>query len=692
MLDLSKSYGRYEGVTFFGDHQDETIIYYLPDEIKLSPRPDREDEYEFFLQLFHENKMVDASSSDMEDSAGSILQLSIDCMVAPERLQQAFDALRRTITSIPGNARLTTPVWTDGRVDLITLDKSSFDNQSSDMVKAIVTSQRPSLTQNLKSVFNVRYDRRGTELINSAIGNGQGVIAADYDLQFAAIRPAADIKITAFLSRCQETALENIDANLKFTYQQFQADLGAHFEWLTQKMVENGSIKIEVTSMVTDEEEQKRIDRLVDEFKDSVIRELFKPSVLNDEDSSLLDSITDRLIKISDVVTPIKVGFCYKLSNEKISEDRILSVDYSERSAIIQHHNPKALLMENSDLIADHYDDYVKKVAFGELWDTQSVDIELFHDFDDPNNDLESVEVIVWKHKDGVLESVPENHFAKPDKAKPLGDFDFSVNESEKKHHISWLCDEDDDGGYYYQIRLIYSSNVDNHCSPKEIVTQPVLSSSRILTIAPNAYMFFREVPIMAGSVDFSVFEKVEVIVDVEDCNGEPIAKSKRFVIDEKTDQRTYAVRGKDKSELNLWVSKVFYFKKKSQPPLKFPRFLLKDYAVMVDDPLIEKEIIPIILGDTEDVKKIIVGFSVHSEVVDRDVSTTKMFTDFEDEEPISIIIYTPDDLISYEITKVYRDSEGKIRKQVLGVEKNIPASELDDLFIDLDAVPDAAP
>ena len=112
----------------------------------------------------------------------------------------------------------------------------------------------------------------------------------------------------------------------------------------------------------------------------------------------------------------------------------------------------------------------------------------------------------------------------------------------------------------------------------------------------------------------------------------------------------------------------------------------------MVDDPLIEKEIIPIILGDTEDVKKIIVGFSVHSEVVDRDVSTTKMFTDFEDEEPISIIIYTPDDLISYEITKVYRASEGKIRKQVLGVEKNIPASELDDLFIDLDAVPDAAP
>ena len=66
--------------------------------------------------------------------------------------------------------------------------------------------------------------------------------------------------------------------------------------------------------------------------------------------------------------------------------------------------------------------------------------------------------------------------------------------------------------------------------------------------------------------------------------------------------------------------------------------------------------------------------------------------TNFEDEEPISITIYTPDDLISYEITKVYRDAEGKKRTQKICNMQNIPASELDDLFIDLDAVPDAAP
>ena len=30
MLDLSKAYGIYEGVVFYGDHQNENVIYYFP--------------------------------------------------------------------------------------------------------------------------------------------------------------------------------------------------------------------------------------------------------------------------------------------------------------------------------------------------------------------------------------------------------------------------------------------------------------------------------------------------------------------------------------------------------------------------------------------------------------------------------------------------------------------------------------
>lgn len=683
MLDLSKSYGRYENVTFFGDHQDETIVYYLPDEITLSKKNDNEDEYEFFLQLFHENKMIDASSTYLEDTAGSILQLSVNCSVAPERLNKAFAELKKNVSTIQEDAILATPLWTDGSVNLITLDESSFDEKNnSEMVKAIVSSQRPSFTQGLKSIFNVKYDNQGTELISSAIHSGQSLVAVDYDLQFAAIRPALDLKITAFLSRCQETAQKNIDVNLKLTYQEFQLDLGAHFEWLTRKMVENGDIKIEVSSQLTSDEEKRQVDKLVDEFKDTVMHHLFRPTLLNNKNSDL----ANELIKFAEIATPIKVGFCYKFNKEKISEDRILNVDYSERSAIIQHHNPKALLSDINEKIAEHYEDYVKDVIIGELWNSQCVDIELSHNFEDPNNDLHSAEIIIWKHKDGVLDNTPENQFAIPAKTTPLGNFIFTANEEQKKHSISWIInDDDDDGGYYYQFRFIYSSNVDNHCSPLEIVTAPILSFDRCLTIAPNSYMFFRDIPIMIGSGDFSNFEKIEVIIEVEDNNGEAISTGKHILLNEQSEQINYTIRGKDRSDLNVWVSKIFYFKKRSEPPLKFPRFLLKDYAVIINDPLINKDIFPIILGDVSNVKKIIINFTITSPIISRPISTSVIINNF-DEEPFSITIYSSEDLISYTITKIYMDLDDNFQKKDIAIEQQIPESELHELYIDLDA------
>ena len=121
MLDLSKAYGIYEGVVFYGDHQNENVIYYFPNEIKMAKRTDDNNKYELGLQLFYENKMVDASSSSsLDDTAGSYLRLSSICEITPARLEKAFSALRSNVKSISSEVRLTTPQWIDGKVDLIT--------------------------------------------------------------------------------------------------------------------------------------------------------------------------------------------------------------------------------------------------------------------------------------------------------------------------------------------------------------------------------------------------------------------------------------------------------------------------------------------------------------------------------------------------------------------------------------------
>lgn len=684
MLDLSKSFGRYEDVTFFGDHQNETIVYYLPDEVMLAPRTDGRGGYEFFMQLFHENKMEDSSRDDLEDTAGSILQLSVVCTVSPERLQRAFDALRKVIPTIPADASLFTPLWTDGSVELITLDKSSFNNNhEGGLVKAIVSSQRPSFTQGLKGVFNVRYDHVGTQLVYSALKNSQAVVIASYDMQFAAIQPALDLKISASLKRCQETARKNIDVDFRIPIEDVaQINLGAHLEWLTRKMVENGDIKIEVTSQLTSDESKRQVERLVDEFKDRVLHEVFKPSLLGNDESP---EIPDLLSKMVDMAIPLKLSFCYKLNSKTFSEEREIVADYSDRTAIVQRHNPKAMIFDDSNAaIRDHLDDYVKQVVIGELWQTQSVDIEMHHDFDSPNDDLESAEILLWKHKDGVKEQVDENCFALPDRTKPLANFFFSSVDREMMHNISWLCGDDDDGGYYYQLRFLYSSNLDNHCSPKEIVTPPQLSFARTIAIAPESYMFYRNVPILTGSIDFSVFDMVEVNVEVKNSEGESVARSKRFVLDESHRESCYVVRGKGKTELELWTAKVYYFKDKSCAPLKSPSFRLKDYAVVVDDPRIVRSVYPVLLGNMEGVEKVMLSLTVTSPALEQPECETHHMTPTSD-APLSLTVYSHADIVSWTARKVVKDANGRRRVVVLqGGEMTV--GSLDDWCIDLDA------
>lgn len=684
MLDLSKSYGRYEGVSFFGDHQDDNIVYYLPDHVELARKAGTEDEYEFFMQLFHDNKMEDASIDDLEDTAGSILQLSVNCMVAPEKLEAAFAELKRNVTTISSEATCTTPLWTDGSVDLITLDETSFDDKNnSDMVKAIVSTQRPSFTQDLKSIFNVRYDRRGTELIYSAIKNRQSVVAAVYDLQFAAIQPAVDLKITAFLKRCQETARKNLDADFRLPIEGVQLDLGAHLEWLTRNMEENGDIKIELTTNLTTDEEKKQVDDMVNEFRDMVLHELFSPILAGNEGSSLL---AETLSKALDAINPVKIGLSYKLKEQTISEDRIISVDYSERSAVIKHHNPQTLISDNMGAIGEHLDDYVKKVVIGNLWMTQSVDIKLLHDFEKEDNDLDTVEILIWKHKDGLMKNAQENCFAIPANIKPLGNFIFNPHEGEQEHNVSWLCGDDDDGGYYYQMRFIYTNRLENMYSPKEIVTPPLMSFNRTIIIAPDSYMFFKNIPVITGSLDFNVFEKVEVIFNVNDAEGMQLASNERILLSENANESRFIVRGKDQNKLDVWVSKIFYFKDKTRPPLKYPCTLLQDYAVIIDNPLISKELYLIISGEQERLERLIFTYTVTSPVTDHPVAKTQILRRSDevpiDETPINIVLYTPEDTVSYEITKYIQDADGKRQIQKLDAVETV-ASQLSLIHID---------
>lgn len=678
MLDLSKAYGIYEGVVFYGDHQNENVIYYFPNEIKMAKRTGDNNKYELGLQLFYENKMVDASSnSSLDDTAGSYLRLSSICEITPARLEKAFSALRSNIKSISSDVRLTTPQWIDGKVYLITLGESSGDDvDTSDMVRTIISSQRPSLTSDLKAVFNVEYDKYGTELIYSTMKSGQGgQMAVVYDLQFAALQPTFDLKMTAYLERCKKTISTNIDADIEIPIKSVHLGLHTQLEWLTQKLMENGDIKIECANLGTTEEEKKAIDDIINDFQDKVLKEFFVPTTAIAVKPDSLDILSK--------VCPVKIGLNYKYTNRSVENERSLHIDYSTRTAVISHHTPQGILFDENNVIGDNLSDYTQKVVLGTQWKRKNIEVKFNYDFHKNESNLVCAECLMWRQKDGLKTDIPEPGIAIPDNCSPLANFVYTAKEHSEVHSVSWSNEEenDDADGYYYQLRLQYADNGNNSVSPREIITKPKLSRANILNIFPEIYTFYRRILVMSGTIDFNVFSKVEVVFDILDPDDVVLA-NRHILLTEETDQDSLEIRGKDERELKVMASKVFYFKDKNRAVLKYPPYRLIDYGVIVDDPLLTKQVFLDVLGTTEGVRRIRLSYTICS-AVSQEYRKVIVLKNIEGQE-INIEAYSNDDTISYEVIKTYKNENGKLINATIASE-NIRFDDLYDITIDLD-------
>ena len=95
----------------------------------------------------------------------------------------------------------------------------------------------------------------------------------------------------------------------------------------------------------------------------------------------------------------------------------------------------------------------------------------------------------------------------------------------------------------------------------------------------------------------------MEVAFDILDPDDVVLA-NRHILLTEETDQGSLEIRGKDERELKVMASKVFYFKDKNRAVLKYPPYRLIDYGVIVDDPLLTKQVFLDVLGTTEGVRR----------------------------------------------------------------------------------------
>lgn len=224
---------------------------------------------------------------------------------------------------------------------------------------------------------------------------------------------------------------------------------------------------------------------MIEDFKTSILREMFQPYV---------NPFTPTIpLNAGGGSAPsINIGVSYRFTKENISQNKILEVDYRERSTIVRTHNPQSHLWVMGKQIATNKDKYIQVIRFGELWREQELDVVLEYDFDKEEADLLSAELLIWRIKNGVNKNPKEGHFSIPDGVQSIAGFTFSKGNKERKN-LAWNYDQDEPFGYYYQLKFLYKPSHKQISSPSEIITEPFKSGFNDLIIFPDSYTFYKK-------------------------------------------------------------------------------------------------------------------------------------------------------------------------------------------------------
>jgi len=662
MLDLAKPYGVHENILFYGDHEQENIVYYLPNEVGLAPiisdDVDQVKAYDFFLQIFKEGRAIKGDLEALEDSSGAIMSLGVQCIANEKRLEKARAKLIDN-HKLQEDFIFTPPEWQDGSIDLIVLDTSTENEDSineDSFVESIIGSKKPSLSSSdLKGVFNVRLDRKGAALIAATLkGDRSSVAGVLYDLKLKAMRPALDMTIEADLDRCHSKVSHMIAAGAAIKYGELTVSAKAEFEFIKEKLIENGDIKVNIISQVTDADMKKMVDDMVKEFTDKVMRELFSPYVSPElPDMNLPDGAPNP--------TPgdgILIGVAYKFQKKKLFHNKKIFVDYRQRSATLKTHNPQAHLWLLGNQIKGDIENYTQTVTFGDLWREHHLETKMLHDFEDKNNDLLSAEVLIWRKKDGKKELSKTGGFSIPDDAIPLISYT-ATKEDQEEHKIAWNTEPDEPSGYYYQVKFTYKDNVDNVSSPVSIFSKVLYSSSQDLIIIPQVLAPMKVVSFKYGNIDKTKVKGVDIYVRSKNQEGQQIDQEILSLSDTNT-EAVWKVRNHPFNDASIEEERQFHFAD-GRPSLKQQPVALLDDELIVADPFEFKNahIIPVITGNGDDFLEILLQMNYEAD--NADYKFNQLFRakspNFMLEE-ITIPVLEKGDEIGYKFTAITKSGD----------------------------------
>ena len=287
MLYLKPPFPVIDGVAFFPDHEDPTAFYYLPVAPHFSQVPDPQDPQgkRTIPRVSLLEFRADAADPNSPGNGG-FFNCQVDLGIDPKKLEDYAGQLQGMLR-LRDRVKLPQPALLEGGTVELHLLGMSFDSKGKPIIDngqqprfALrmdpPPASKPALYGNNEAIFSVQLDQWGTELIDASLSASEtmqaGVI---YSLDFLALRPAFSVHVEADWNRVQSRMEESFGVDAFFA--------STEIDKVVDKLVEEQVIKIDVDSFLPEGENAGawvgRRDQALDQFKDMVLENFFKPSL-----------------------------------------------------------------------------------------------------------------------------------------------------------------------------------------------------------------------------------------------------------------------------------------------------------------------------------------------------------------------------------------------------------------------------
>lgn len=519
MLALDRPLGVVAGLALFGDHADEDRVYYIPTRPRLAR-----------VGSGNELSFVKFRPSDATEEGVGLLSFTTELVATDEQLELVADHLVDQGVSQPVLAQVP---WLSGKAFF-----AAALEEGDGFVEKLLGEITPDLVAGNRATFSVLLGEEGARLVEALLDvEGPNPLGVRYELEYAGLQPALDVRLRADYSRVYEELSWGFEIGVAYE----GVGVRAGVESATQKLVESGAIQVEVLHFTDDADLQQRVDQAIQWFQDKILEDFFESSIQPPARENLLqraidaatalgaasldealadDTIAGRLAEelgistdllgalgqggggqggasASESTFALKLQFTYR--DIKQEELKTITLDWSEARAERRTAAPQGLLSNFG--VAPQI---VEAEDSGDFWDRLEVNVRPLGEFTSLGVERLVVQIA---YPD---EDAPQTTMSPP--------ATFESGQSDPKRFAAWT-----NGG-----PLRYRTNTEVHFrddgpwpGPPVFVSPWVTRDSLELAVHPLSEVPRLEIEVSPGTVQFAETPQVQVDLRID---GDPAA------------------------------------------------------------------------------------------------------------------------------------------------------------------------